>query len=54
MARARSGSAKPSGIAWCLEDALEREGLELPEDQSDREKMLREIAQAGIDAYADE
>ncbi len=37
-----------------LEDALEREGLELPEDQSEREKMLREIAQAGIDAYADE
>ncbi len=36
-----------------LEDALDREGLELPEDQRDRERMLEDIAQAGVRAYAD-
>ncbi len=36
-----------------LEDALDREGLELPEDQRERERMLEDIAQAGVRAYAD-
>ncbi len=37
-----------------LEDALDREGLELPEDQRERERMLEDIAQAGVRAYADD
>jgi len=37
-----------------LEDTLDREGLELPEDQTDRERMLEDIAIQGVRAYQNE
>jgi metal-responsive CopG/Arc/MetJ family transcriptional regulator len=37
-----------------LEEELARQGIELPEDEADRERMLRDIALAGVDAVADE
>lgn len=37
-------------LRMVVEDALEREGIELPEDQAAREQYLRDVAQAGIDA----
>lgn len=36
-----------------LEDELERQGIDLPEDEEDRERMLRDIALAGVDSVAD-
>ena len=33
-----------------FEDALNREGVELPDDQDAREAYLRQLAQAGLDA----
>ena len=37
-----------------FQDALEHAGLELPDDQDERERMLRDIAFAGVDAYTDD
>lgn len=37
-------------LRMVIEDALDREGIELPEDDSEREAYLRDVAQAGIDA----
>ncbi|MFP4117223.1 MAG: hypothetical protein ACLFSD_00020 [Salinivenus sp.] len=37
-------------LRMVVEDALDREGIELPEDQREREAYLRDVAQAGIDA----
>lgn len=34
-----------------LEDELARQGLELPADDDDRDRALRQIALAGVDAY---
>lgn len=37
-----------------LEDALERRGLELPEDDEEREAMIDDIATAGVATFATE
>ena len=36
-------------LRMVIEDALEREGIELPEEDDDRERYLRRVAEAGID-----
>lgn len=35
-------------------DELARQGVELPEESDDRDRLLRDIAIAGVDAIADE
>lgn len=37
-------------LRMVVEDALDREGIELPADDDRREAYLRDVAQAGIDA----
>lgn len=37
-------------LRMVIEDALDREGIELPEDQQARERYLRRVAEDGIDA----
>lgn len=37
-------------LRMVVEDALDRDGIELPEDDTEREAYLRDVAQAGIDA----
>jgi len=36
-----------------LENELDRQGVELPEDDDERDRLLRDIALAGVDAVAD-